>query len=244
MPRFKTICHILLFVTCGVFTACKKDVPKGAIISTKGYVIDTVKNKRLANVPIYLVGAHQTFYGIYYDVGPLDSTFSDKDGNFSIAYTATGNSIDYALQVGQFNFNGNTGQNGFIPDNSQRMVIFDYAFRLDNVVLLARELNYALVKLNVASNPYDTLYLNISSPLGEFFLRYPVIGSSIDTSVLVRYLPDATNDFEYAILSEDLLDSANGYQRKVVDTLNLPLTDTIVILKTIGSAYDLPLLPY
>ena len=227
-----------------VLTACRKDVPKGQLIQANGFVIDSVKNKKLSNVTVYLYGAHSTFYGVYYDVGPLDSTISDKDGNFLIKYSAEGNSVDYALAIGNVIYGGYTNQPNYVIDISHPMYIFNYSHQLNNVALKARELNYAIVNLKVLSNPYDTLYLDVSTTFGELFLRNIIIGKSVDTSFLTRYLPAETNIFEYKILSAQVVDSATMFIRRMRDTLVLTIKDTVIISKKINSTYDIPLEPY
>jgi len=132
-----------------VLTACRKDVPKGQLIQANGFVIDSVKNKKLSNVTVYLYGAHSTFYGVYYDVGPFDSTISDNNGNFSIKYNAEGNSVDYGLAIGNVVYGGFTNQNNFVVDIHHPFYPFNYSHQLNNVELRARELNYTRVNLKV-----------------------------------------------------------------------------------------------
>jgi hypothetical protein len=242
MKQLKIIIPFV-FLTLLLLASCRKDVPKGAVIQANGFVIDSVKNKRLSNVTIYLYGAHSNFYGVYYDIGPLDSTISDIDGNFSLEYSAEGTSIDYALAIGNVVYGGYTSQNNYVVDVVHPLYPFNYSRLLRNVALRARELNYARINLKVLSNPYDTLYLDVSTTYGELFLRNLFIGKSIDTFILTRYLPDATNTFEYQILSRQLLDSG-WFIRRMTDTLAAKMDDTITISKTINSAYDIPLAPY
>ena len=232
------------FLTLLFLTACRKDVPKGQAIQATGFVIDSVKNKKLSNVTVYLYGAHSTFYGVYYDDGPLDSAISDKDGNFSIKYYAEGNSVDYALAIGNVMYGGYSNQTNYVIDISHPIYIFNYSHQLNNVALKARELNYARVNLKVLSNPYDTLFLDVGTAYGELFLRNQFIGTSVDTSFLIRYLPNATNVFEYQILSTRIVDSSTMFIRQMPDTLQPVMKDTIVISKTINTTYDIPLKPY
>ncbi len=224
-------------------TACRKDIPKGQLIQASGFVIDSVKNKKLYNATIYLYGAHSNFYGVYYDVGPLDSTVSDIDGNFSIKYSAEGNSIDYALAIGNVVYGGYTSQDNYVVDVAHPLYPFNYSHQLNNVALRARELNYARINLKVLSNPYDTLYLDVTTTYGELFLRNLFVGTNIDTTILTRYLPDAPNTFQYAILSRQLLDSG-WYIRRMFDTLTPKMDDTMTISKTFNSTYDIPLEPH
>ena len=223
--------------------ACRKDVPKGQLIQANGFVIDSVKNKRLSNVTVYLYGAHYNFYGIYYDDGPFDSTISDNNGNFSIKYNAEGTSIDYALAIGNVVYGGYTGQNNYVVDVYHPKYPFNYSHRLNNVSLSARELNYARVNLKVQANPYDTLYLDVRTMSGELFLRNIFVGASIDTSFLTRYLPDAANIFTYQILSRKLLDSG-WFIRRMPDTLEPSIIDTLIISKSLNTSYDIPLESY
>ncbi|MEJ0081504.1 MAG: hypothetical protein WDM78_11310 [Puia sp.] len=129
------------------FISCHKDVAAGTLIQADGFVIDSVKNKRLSNATIYLYGAHQTFYGIYYDIGPIDSTVSDNNGNFSLKYTATGNSIDYALAVGGVIYGGFSGQNNYVVDVAHTQYPFNYSHQLNNVIVRARGIELSQIKL-------------------------------------------------------------------------------------------------
>ena len=181
---------------------------------------------------------------MYYDVGPLDSTLTDNNGNFSIKYTAEGNSVDYALTVSNLINGGYSNQSNYVNDLSHTLYIFNYSRQLNNVAIIARLLYYARVNLKVLSNPYDTLYLDVISIDGSLFIRKEIIGTSVDTTFLTRYLPDARNIFEYNILSVGLEDSSTGFLRRMPDTLQSILKDTVVIAKTINSTYDIPLKQY
>lgn len=243
MKYLITIIFFALF-TVLLLSACRKPVPQGQLIQANGFVFDSVKNKNLPNVTVYLYGAHSTFYGVYYDDGPFDSTKSDNNGNFSIKYNAEGKSVDYALAVGNVIYGGFSSQNNFVVDSKHPFYPFKYSHQLNNVELRARELNYARVNLKVLSNPYDTLYLDISSSHHELFLRHILVGSSLDTSFLTRYLPGDTNFFEYKILSSRVVDSATMFIRRLRDTLTSTTVDTAIISKNINSTYDLPLENY
>ena len=233
----------LVFLTLLFLIACRKDVPKGQLIQANGFVIDSVKNKKLSNVTVYLYGAHYNFYGTYYDDGPFDSTISDNNGYFSIKYNAEGTSIDYALAIGNVVYGGYTSQNNYVVDVFHPKYPFNYAHQLKNVNLSARELNYAKVNLKVQANPYDTLYFDVSTVYGELYLRNIFVGTSIDTTFLTRYLPDAKNIFTYQILSRQLLDSG-WFIRRMPDTLSPNMIDTVIISKAINTTYDIPLMPY
>ncbi len=234
--------YSLILLSSLTFISCHKDVPTGTLIQANGFVIDSIKNKRLSNATIYLYGAHQNIYGVYYDVGPLDSTVSDNDGNFSLRYTATGNSIDYALEVGAVIYGGFSGQNNYVVDVAHSQYLFNYSHQLNNVIVRARELNYIRLNLKVSSNPYDTLNLLVSTTYGEFSLMYRLFGHSIDTTILTRCLPDASNYFFYE-LEPGVVQDSFKYRREI-DTVMTNLTDTLTITKTFNSTFDIPLLPF
>lgn len=243
MKHPKTIPGFIL-LSLLVLIACRKNVPQGQLIQATGFVFDSVKNKKLANVTVYLYGAHSDFFGVFYSDGPFDSTVSDNNGNFSIKYYTEGKNIDYALAIGNVVYGGYTRQNNYVVDVSHPLYPFNYSRQLDNVMVSARELNYARVNLKVLSNPYDTLYLDIGTTYGELFLRNQFAGKSIDTSFLTRYLPGTNIFFEYKILSTRIVDSATMFLRRMRDTLQSTTKDTILISKTINTTYNIPLVPY
>lgn len=238
----KIIAYFLVFLSSLALLSCHKDVPAGTLIQANGFVIDSVKNKRLSNATIYLYGATQNFYGIYYDIGPLDSTVSDNDGNFSLRYTATGNSIDYALAVGSVIYGGYSSQKNYVVDVAHDKYLFNFSHQLHNVIVRARELNYLRLNLKVVSNPYDTMVVFFSTNSGEFSSSiYKLTGNSLDTSILTRCLPDAANDIFYEIepwMAPDTL------FRREIDTITANLADTITINKTFNSTHDLPVQTY
>ena len=226
---------------CFFLSSCRKDVPAGQLIQADGFVIDSVKNKKLPNVTIYLLGARQTFYGVYY-TDAVDSTLSDNDGNFSIKYRANGKSLDYALTLRHpGRIYNNTSS---VEDLTHAIYPFNYTYQLSGVAVLARELNFVRINLKVQSNPYDTLYIDINSMEGALFSQYPIIGKTVDTSFLARFLPNTMNSIQYQILAVSLLDSGNAFIRNITDTLAATSADTIVVSKTINSTYDIPVKPY
>ncbi|MEJ0081503.1 MAG: hypothetical protein WDM78_11305 [Puia sp.] len=71
---------------------------------------------------------------------------------------------------------------------------------------------------------------------------YTLTGNSIDTSILMRCLPDARNYLFYEIEPEVVQDSFKF--RREIDTVTANLADTLTISKTFNSAYDILLQPY
>src|ERR1700733_13307269 len=233
MKRSKIVLCLVCF-TLLLLTSCVKDIPKGQLIQADGFVIDSVINKKLSNVTVYLYGAHATFYGVFYGGEPLDSTISDSNGNFSIKYSAEGHSVDYSLAVGNVIYGGFSGQNNYVIDASHPSSQFNYSHHISNLAVCARKLNYARVNLKVMSNPYDTLYHDVTTAYGELFIRNQFVGNRIDTSFITRYLPNRTNTFEYKIISYQLLDSG-WFLRRLADTLAPKPDDTVVITKVLNS---------
>jgi hypothetical protein len=238
----KFIGSCLVFLSGLTFISCHKDVAAGTLIQANGFVIDSVKNKRLSNATIYLYGAHQTFYGIYYDIGPMDSTVSDNNGNFSLKYIAAGNSIDYALAVGSVIYGGFSSQNNYVVDVAHTQYPFNYSHQLNNAIVRARELNYLRLNLKLLSNPYDTMNVMVNTTYGEFGALYKLTGNSVDTSILTRCLPDALNYIFYEIEPEVVQDSFKF--RREIDTVTANLADTLTISKTFNSTYDILLQPF
>ena len=240
-----------IIVTLISLTACRKAVEVGKNVSASGIVFDAVKNKALPNAKLYLYGAGQTFYGVYYSNGPIDSTISDNLGKFNIHFVADGNSIDYGLTLGNLGYGGYAygNQTNYVVDNLEPMFKFNYSTSISNAVVKARELNYTKVHLKVTANPYDSFYLNTSAS-GVASL---VIGQSIDTTITVRHLPNEKNYFKY--FTQSLRDTIGlaalnsnpdpnthhfGVLRFVIDTITANMSDTITISKTFPNSLLIP----
>jgi hypothetical protein len=242
--RRVVIIFLIIISLTSCQSSCEKNIAKGTIINANGFVIDSVKNKRIPNATLYLFGGHQPFGSPIVFSGPaLDSTVSDQNGNFQLQYTAEGNSLDYALGVTRNALYGfNQYPMNYVADPFHLLYVFKGATQLTNIAISARELNYALINLKVLSNPYDSLYFSISSP--EYYnlgSNYLFIGNTIDTSILIRCLPNSTYRFFYSISAKQLIDS--GYVRERIDSSNITLVDTTIITTTINSTYDFPLQP-
>ena len=216
------------------------------MIRATGIVFDNVKNKPLPNAKLYLYGAHQNMYGIYYSEGPLDSTVSDNSGNFFIEYRAEGKSIDYGLQLvryGDYNYN----QTNYVIDYSEPIFKFNYSTNVRNAKVKGRELNFTKIHLKVDSNPFDSFYIRVSA------LGIPTLikGQVIDATITVRHLPNEINIFEY--YTESLRDTvglaalnSNPYvhlysiRRSLSDTIIANMADTLYLTKTIANSMSMP----
>ena len=235
------ICNAVLLMQ-----SCRKDVPKGQLITANGIVMDFAQQKPLPNVTIYLFGGH--FYGfprrIGYDSIPLDSVLSDANGSFSLRYSAEGKSDDYALSVIK-NYLQPSNTENILPDASQQRYQFNFAYNLNNITISARQLHSLNVTLQVLSNPYDTLLFRVyNASSGQGIAQYQFFGRSIDTLLNTRYLPLSDNVFEYSVRTLSLIDSASYYIRITTDTMNLGNVDSIFISKKFNSTYDIPLKQY
>jgi len=249
MKHSITIISLVFLTILATLTSCRKEIPAGTKITATGIVFDSVKNKILANAKLYLFGAHQTFYGIYYSDGPLDSTISDNNGKFSISFNADGKFIDYGLQLGVLEYGGYVynSQTNYVIDNTQPLFKFNYSTNISNAVVRGRELNFTKIRLKVLTNPFDTFLVRTTAIRQVTLLK----GQSIDTTILVRHLPNEQNRIEYYTEStRDTIGLAaansnpNGpftsIRRIIRDTLNANLADTINISKTISNSSLMP----
>ncbi len=230
---------ILLVLTVISFSGCRKNIQAGVNIRADGFVIDSVKNKKLANVTVYLISGHEFgFQNVYYD-GAVDSAVTNTDGSFSINYTADGISYDYALSLKNMDPNAPNRFNAVIPDRMHPFYAFNFKTQLSDIAISARELNFMKIHLSLLSNPYDTLLLFVNPSYPEAVQQYNLYGNTIDTTVLARSLPEGQNFVSYEIITSQLRDSI--LFRQVTDTIITNLTDTFAIQKNIPSAYDIPL---
>jgi hypothetical protein len=250
MKRNIQITCLIFLAMPVIFISCRKHVEAGTDLSASGVVFDEIKNKPLANAKLYLYGAQQTFYGIYYANGPLDSTTSDKKGKFSIHFKAEGTSIDYGLTLGILGYGGYAydDQSNYIIDRTEQMFKFNYALNVKNAVVKARELNYTKIHLTVLENPYDTFFVRIDALIRQVSL---IKGQSIDTIIYVRHLPGEQNIISY--YTESLRDTAGlaelnidpfgrlySITRMLNDTIMANMAETLYISKTIPNSLLMP----
>ncbi len=241
MKHSVTIISLVFLIILASLASCRKEVPIGTRVTAAGIVFDSVKNKVLVNAKLYLFGAHRTFYGIYYSQGPLDSTVSDNNGKFSISFTADGKSIDYGLQLGVLEYGGYVynSQTNYVIDNSQPLFKFNYSTNVSSAIVRGRELNYTKLHLKVLANPFDTIKVRTNA-IRQITL---LIGQTIDTTILVRHLPNQQNVIEY--YTESIRDTVSfipgtSIRRITRDTLQTGMADTIYHNKTIPNSSQIP----
>ena len=241
MKHSLTIPSLVLLIILASLASCRKEVPAGTTVSASGIVFDSVKNKVLANAKLYLFGANRTFYGIYYSKGPLYSVISDNNGKFSISFTADGTSIDYGLQLGVLEYGGYVynSQTNYVIDNTQPLFKFNYSTNVTNAVVRGRELNYIKLHLKVLTNPFDTIKVRTTAIRQVTLVK----GQSIDTTILLRQLPNEQNMIEY--YTESIRDTV-GYipgqsiRRITRDTLQTGFADTLFHSKIIANSSLIP----
>ena len=149
---------------------------------------------------------------------PLDSTRTNEQGEFEMVFATEGRSIDYAVEVAY--------DEHYVNATRQRI----QAGQTNRVALKARELNLLRAAIKVASNPTDSLMVK------TFYSKPSMLyGSSIDTVLYLKVLPDAINYVSYSIW-----DASTGIDRGTIDTVRTTLADTTLYEKAIQKATDLP----
>lgn len=215
----KKIVPILLFLF--LCNACIKDLKRGDRINVSGSVIDTVKNKKLPNVKVYLVGCVNSIpYGIFC-YNKDDSTVTDGDGNFSLTYSSNIKRRGYVLEISKDNnYSYNLHREYNFPNNGK------------DVILYTQELNLLRLNIKIDFNPYDTFYV-----IPEHGDYKQLIGRSIDTTILIKVLPNNTNMITYQIMS--INKDSGAIYRRLRDTLQIGLTDITNYSKRITSTYQM-----
>lgn len=238
-------------LTCSLLSSCWKETEPANQISVSGVVRDEVKQKNLPGAKLYLFGANQTASGTYYSIGPLDSTIADHEGKFSLKYIPNEFFYDLGLTIGLLQYGGYQygSEMNYVIDVKEPIYKFMYRKRISDAVVKARELNYTKVHLKVIRNPYDSFYVR---PNTHGFRRSVlVIGQSIDTTVLIRHIPNEFNVFQFyteakrdtiGLRALNSIPNSRTYsiRRMVEDTVWVRLQDTFSISKTILNSLDMP----
>ncbi len=226
---------------------CKKTIPMENVISVSGIVMDTVKNKPLPFAKVYVLAQVQYGRGYYKFDKEVANFFSDKDGKFSFSFnnTSSDSLFAYALALGivmnsPLYSDYYSSQENYVVDTDNPLSYFNSFNDKTNIVVKGRELNYTKLHLKVLSNPFDTLTLRFVAN----FDFHTVIGNSVDTTLILRTIPNHRNDFEYWIYSfKDTVGlGAGSYPRwrMLRDTLNIQLADTTYSNKTIVNTLSIP----
>lgn len=210
---------LLLAIIC--LCGCTK-VKEGQMIIVSGYAEDTVRNERLANAKILLLGGKVTFYGPSY-TDEVDSTKTDSEGNFWITYEADGKYADYALTVAD--------GNGFF---AYKVFPLNRIINQSGIKLSAQRLGLTRLHLVNLVNPYDTLYL-FHFHNGKV---KELIGTKLDTVIDLWNYPNYQNEISLFIRT---ITSDSGFiSRKRVETYNPIYNDTINLVLEDLNTYDFP----
>lgn len=241
---------------CGLLLGiggCWKSIEKTNTRSISGIVRDEVKQKNLPFAKLYLYGARASLNEVQYSEGPLDSITADNAGKFSFQFEPMGDFIDYGLRLGEIVYGGfNYGnESNYVIDFKEPIYKCNYRKNIADAIVKARELNYTKIQLKVISNPFDSFYVRAYT----FGFRRPVlvIGQSIDTTIIIRHLPNEWNVFQFytealrdtaglVALNSDPNPNSRKYtiRRMVADSLFVDLRDTFVVAKVISSSLNMP----
>jgi hypothetical protein len=238
---------ILLGMSCN--SIFQHHISKGQSIKAKGFVIDTVKHKRLAGVKIYLMGGYN-----YEDVNSggwdwnitVDSAITDANGNFAFNDVAEGKSEDYALSIDNFIRTNGAGVTSdeypvypFNSNGSSPIITEHKVYELNNKIIYARELNYARIHMKMLYNVLDTLDCRVYN-YSQADVYFFVIGKRIDTTILLKCLkPGEKNFIYYGVTDYWTIHGIDSefHQLDIEDSLFPHISDTLSIERTIAPIY-------
>lgn len=197
--------------------SCKKAIPENVVTTVNGYVIDNVKNKRLPNATVAIYGCNYTTFKISC-AEPITTTTTDANGDFSITFNSNGRSIGFEIKV---NYDENYDYTSIVPLKEGKV---------NTVKIEAREFNYLKTHLIITANPFDTL-VSVSSNVRHIFY-----GQTLDTTIMNRVLPNATNRIIYTAWDKNA-----GKYRRLIDILQIGSQDTINYSRVLPNVNTFPL---
>jgi hypothetical protein len=185
--------------------------------TVKGFVIDTVKNKRLPNATVIINGCHEANFRTYC-IDSLTSTKTDVNGEFEITFRADGHSTGFeATVLTDENYDYSTSQT-LEPGKT------------NNISLKTREKNYLKANIKVTNNIFDTL---VALSIGT---KHIIYGRNPDTLLYFRVLPNTQN-----LLIFSAWDKNVGRYRRLIDTLQITMQDTTIYNKILPDVQNFPL---
>lgn len=214
--HLKYFLGFLLLAFCISLTACRKKANQTTI---RGTVVDTVKNKVVANQKVIVVSCYAGNFRR--ECGNLlTSTKTNSVGRFEISFDAPNNPLGFEIRAA-------LDSNYYFSSSTSEEVI---PLKVNDFTLYAREISYLKLNLKVFNNPLYPLLISCGN---SFFT---LAGSSIDTVLYCRILPKSETDIVY-----NVWDPAANQNRQLIDTVNLGLKDTSVYSKQITDTRNMPI---
>ena len=196
--------------------SCKKEIPANVVTTVKGFVFDTVKNKRLSNAKVSIYGCRQTTFKISCAT-LITSTRTNSNGDFNITFNGDGKSLSFQAEV---DYDENF-------DFSSTVKL--QAGNTNDIRLTAREFNYLKTRLIISNNPFDTL-VSLSRNTRHIFY-----GQTLDTTIMNRILPNSLNSIIYTAWDKNV-----GKYRRLIDTFTVGIQDTINYTRTLPNVNTFP----
>lgn len=215
--------YLSLFIPFLLVAGCrKKEIPEGLQIAVEGMVTSSGSGQPLAFVEVEVLGFKNGPGGPIATASP-GNDITDKDGYFYIKFEADGGS-EYFLVTVDPSASFYVDQGSSAPINPREY---------NKVQLTAREKGIMQLHLEVAQNPYDTLFA--IAGFGSF-PQYLLKGTTIDTVLHYPYLPGVDAGTTIAVF-----DRAALRYRFYRDTLQTPAGgDTLRHHVFIANTADLP----
>ncbi|MBO9152082.1 hypothetical protein ACFOTA_07680 [Chitinophaga sp. GCM10012297] len=214
--------YLSLLIPFLFVTGCSKnkEVPAGLDIAVEGVVTSSRSGQPLQLVPVEVRGFKD---GVSRNIATFstDQTLTDKDGYFYIKFKADGESEFFVVNVDQSAYHVEQGTT--VQLNPRQY---------NKVQLSAREKGIMQLHLEVAQNPYDTLYANagwVNSPF------YMIKGASVDTVLHYAYVPGAN-----AGVTVIVRDWATWRLKAYRETIQNTSGDTLKYHVFIDNTADLP----
>jgi hypothetical protein len=205
--------YLSLFLFAILLGQCKKVEP-GITTTVRGYVIDSVKNKRLANAGIIIYGCNITYTpGARACRDSVAGGRTNAKGDFNFSFVSDGNYMSYAIE-------GERDVNYWF--NKEKRLTVGIT---NDLVLGATENSYLKMHLVVLNNPFNSMIV-----FGGSSGRHRIQGISKDTIIYFRAS-------SWANISYTVVDAA-GKTRSLREDVRLENTDTTSYQKIIQNTQD------
>lgn len=176
----KNIIILIAFIFTVCFSSCYKKISQDNITTVKGFVIDTIKNKRLANATVKINNCYYN-YG-YFKVfcnDSLTSIITDKNGEFELKFRSEGEPIAFEASV--------VTDENFDKSNQVPLKGGD----INTIRLKAEEKNFLKTNIKINNNPFENLLVLINGS------RKIIYGQNKDTLIYFRVFPNSENHIRF-----------------------------------------------
>jgi hypothetical protein len=202
-----------------LFISCEKNIETNIKISASGFVFDSIRNKNLSDISVFILGYKHIFMNNP-EVDTITSAKTNIDGFFTMNFVTNGKSDSYYLAISSQKVNK---LSYYIPEKEKHLKIGENT----NIKVIAIGLIKMNVHLKINNNPYNSIIIYDNN-------YFDVIGfenlSHIDTTIVFSAIPMNKFNLKFYSYIYSKQNNRTEYWELSLDTIDVKLSDTSYLI--------------